>query len=191
MAATASTMQALGSKASQFNLLDVRNNQVIQSADFASKPMLLMFICNHCPFVIHIIDALVGIANEYQQKGYAVVAISSNDAQSYPQDGPAAMQKFAAKHNFEFAYCYDESQDVAKRFGAACTPDFFIFDTEHRLRYRGQMDAARPGNTVPVSGADLHAALQANLEHSEVNPQQTASIGCSIKWQPGNQPDYF
>ena len=185
MVATASTMQALGSKASKFNLVDVRNDKETQLADFAAKPLLLMFICNHCPFVIHIIDEMTEIANGYQQKGYAVVAISANDAQSYPQDGPAAMAKFAAKHNFEFAYCYDESQSVAKSFGAACTPDFFIYDADHRLRYRGQMDAARPSNNLPVSGADLQAALQAIVDGKEVNPQQTASLGCSIKWKPG------
>jgi peroxiredoxin len=184
MVATVSTMQKLGIKAPEFNLADVRSKHALQLTDFEGKPLLLMFICNHCPFVIHIVDEMTEIANEYQRKGYAVIAISSNDAQSYPQDGPAAMEKFAVKHRFEFAYCYDESQDVAKSFGAACTPDFFVYDHAHRLRYRGQMDAARPANSVPPSGVDLQMALQAILDGIEVNPKQTASLGCNIKWKP-------
>ena len=187
MVATVSTMQELGKKATNFNLVDVVSEQTLQLADFDDKPLLLMFICNHCPFVIHIVESMASIANRYQRDGYGVIAISSNDALSYPQDGPTAMVSFAAQHNFEFAYCYDESQEVAKRFGAACTPDFFVFDQQHHLRYRGQMDASRPNNKEPANGADLDAALQAVLSGSPVNQQQTASLGCSIKWKPGNE----
>lgn len=188
MVATESNMQVLGSNLPNFNLPDVtRSSQLISNKDFRAQPVLVMFICNHCPYVIHIIASLTHLANKLRQRGVAVVAISSNDRAAYPQDGPERMVEFAKQHGFEFPYCYDESQQVAINFGAACTPDFFVYDRQHRLRYRGQMDGARPGNGVPVSGDDLSGAVSAVLSGADVAEQQIPSVGCSIKWKLGNQ----
>ena len=183
MAATISTMQDLGKPAVDFDLPDVTSDSLVRLSDFVNKPLLIMFICNHCPYVIHLISALSVLANEYQQKGYAVIAISSNDVMNYPQDDPKEMVKFAEKYRFEFPYCYDESQDVAIGFDAVCTPDLYIYDREHKLRYRGQMDDSRPANALPVSGNDLRAALEAVLNSASVSEFQTPSVGCNIKWK--------
>lgn len=192
MAAVSSTMQALGSIAPNFKLPDVSaENKLVSLHDFNEKPVLVMFICNHCPYVIHLMDELVTLANKASDNGFSVVAISANDAQNYPQDGPQAMAEFAQQYGFAFPYLYDESQSVAKAYGAACTPDFFVFDKQHCLRYRGQMDASRPGNAVPVSGDDLQAALHAVLEDRSPVEPQVPSVGCNIKWIAGNEPDYF
>ena len=184
MVATISNMQELGTKRPEFELPDMVGGGTINSNDFAAKPMLVMFICNHCPYVVHLIQELSVLANEYQKKGVSVFAISSNDVQNYPQDGPTQMALFAQQHGFEFAYCYDQSQQVAKDFGAACTPDFFVYDAAHRLAYRGQMDDSRPGNNLPVSGSDLKAALDAVLSEEKPLDKQVASVGCNIKWKP-------
>jgi len=192
MAATNSTMQTLGRAASPFELPNVtNNNELVLLSDYSDQPLLIMFICNHCPFVIHLIEPLVTLANLAQEKGFGVVAISSNDAATYPQDSPEKMQAFAQQYGFEFPYCYDQSQSVAKAYGAACTPDFFIYDRAHELRYRGQMDASRPGNGVAPDGGELTAALDKVFANELVTEPQTPSIGCNIKWRPGNQPDYF
>ncbi len=191
MAAVNSTMQALGTPASDFSLNNVIDNEVVSLKDFKAKPVLVMFICNHCPYVVHIAERLSLIGNRALANGFAVVAISSNDADAYPQDGPAPMRDFAADYGFKFPYLFDESQAVAKAYGAACTPDFFVFDAAHKLQYRGQMDGSRPGNSVPVSGDDLSAALDAVASQKNPSAQQIASIGCNIKWRPGNAPDYF
>ena len=191
MVAVTSTMQDLGSPAIHFSLTDVRNNAQIELTHGVGKPVLLMFICNHCPYVIHLIDELAKMANSAQQQGYFVAAISANDAVAYPQDGPEAMRDFAQHYGFEFPYLYDETQEIAKQYGAACTPDFFVYDTHHALQYRGQMDASRPSNNEPVTGDDLQAALQAVLNNQAAPARQVASIGCNIKWKQGNEPDYF
>jgi peroxiredoxin len=192
MAAVISTMQNLGSDAVGFELPDVRQNMrgtCLQN--FAGQPLLIMFICNHCPFVIHMIAPLTALANRAQRDGAAVFAISSNDIQSYPQDAPHKMMEFASQHGFEFPYLYDESQQVAKLYGAACTPDFYVYDGQHRLVYRGQLDDSRPGNTKVVTGNDLSAGLTAAITAAAPPANQVPSIGCNIKWRVGNEPDYF
>lgn len=193
MVAVQSTMQALGSLAPEFNLPETQHskNRLVSIDSFVGQPLLVMFICNHCPFVIHIVDQMVALANQAHSQGVAVVAISSNDVQTYPQDGPEAMATFAARYGFEFPYLYDETQAIAKAYSAACTPDFFVFDKEHRLQYRGQMDSSRPGNAKPVSGKDLRAAIAAVLAGENPKEPQTPSVGCNIKWRQGNEPDYF
>ncbi len=197
MVATYSTMQQLGATAPEFNLPDMRKLETpdiesnVSLQDFASKPLLVMFICNHCPYVIHIAERMASIANHALSNGFGVVAISANDAQLYPQDGPQAMLQFAKHYAFDFPYLYDERQSVAKSFGAACTPDFYVFDAGHALAYRGQFDGSRPGNSVLVSGDKLTAAIDAVHQGNSVDPNQVASIGCNIKWKPGNEPDYF
>lgn len=192
MVAVRSTMPALGGAAQAFQLIDTTSDKSsVSLADFVDKPLLLMFICNHCPYVIHVMTQLTALANKAQAEGFGVVAISSNDAQSYPQDGPVAMAKFAEDYGFKFPYLYDESQDVAKRYGAACTPDFYVYDNNHRLQYRGQMDDARPGNDKIVSGDYLRAAIEAVSRGQQVSENQIPSVGCNIKWRSGNEPDYF
>lgn len=192
MVAVTSTMQTLGSAAPKFSLPDVTaDNQLGSASNCVAQPMLVMFICNHCPYVVHIMSELTTLANQAKRDGFAVFAISSNDALNYPQDGPEAMAGFARQYGFQFPYLYDETQQVAKDFGAACTPDFFVYDAEHCLRYRGQMDESRPGNNSPVSGDDLSAALSSVLSGQAVVEKQTPSVGCNIKWSAGNAPDYF
>jgi thiol-disulfide isomerase/thioredoxin len=149
------------------------------------------FICKHCPFVKHVRGGFAALAEEYQKRGVAVVAIASNDAQAYPEDGPEGMAAEAREAGYTFPYLFDETQEVAKAHGAACTPDFFLFDRERRLFYRGQMDGSRPGNGVPVTGEDLRAALDAVLEGRPAPEVQRPSLGCNIKWKPGNEPSYF
>ena len=183
MVATNSTMQELGTPLPQFELPDVVSRETVSSEDLSQRPCLIMFICNHCPYVIHVMEKLSKLANDYQKLGFAVVAISSNDVQNYPQDSPEKMVSFATQYGFEFPYAYDESQQVAMDFGAACTPDFFVYDHQHSLVYRGQLDGSRPGNSEPVSGADLKAALDAVLEGKAPLENQLASIGCNIKWK--------
>lgn len=185
MAATPSTMVPLGTPAPNFRLPDT-DGKTVSLADYAGAPALLVaFICNHCPFVKHIRESFAQLTREYQQKGVAVVAISSNDATTHPDDGPAKMVEEKKAAGYTFAYLYDESQDVARAYQAACTPDFFLYDRERRLVYRGQMDASRPGNGKPNDGADLRAALDAVLAGKPVSSQQLPSIGCNIKWKAG------
>jgi peroxiredoxin len=190
MAATASTMLTLGTAAPGFQLPDP-TGRVVSREDFVGSPALLvMFLCNHCPYVKHVATEVVRLAREYQARGAGVVAISSNDVARYPDDGPARMAEVAATLGFTFPYLYDETQEVAMAYHAACTPDFFLFDADRRLAYRGQLDGARPGNDVPVSGRDLRAALDAVLAGTPVPEPQRPSLGCGIKWKPGNEPDY-
>jgi len=190
MANTPSTMLELGTKMPSFDLADLDGKKV-STQDFTNKPVLLMFICNHCPFVKHVISTLSDKAKEYQNKGVAVVAISANDPAQYPDDSPEKMKEFAAQHNFSFPYLYDESQEIAKQYKAACTPDFFLFDKNHTLVYRGQFDGSRPGNNVPVTGEDLTEAVNKLVAGEPVPDDQKPSMGCNIKWKPGNEPDYF
>ena len=183
MAKTLSHMPELGMQAPDFALPDIHGKRVCRD-DFASAPALLvMFICNHCPYVVHIKDKLVAIANEYSKKGVAIVAISANDVEAYPDDSPEQMRNMALAHHFAFPYLYDETQNVAKEYRAACTPDFFLFDDKRRLVYRGQFDDSRPGNSVPVSGTDLRQAIEALLQGRPISAEQKPSIGCNIKWK--------
>jgi peroxiredoxin len=191
MVMTASTMLPLGTEAPPFTLPDT-TGQTISISDFDDADVLLVvFMCNHCPFVKHVIDDLVALAREYQGKGVAVVGINSNDVDGYPEDRPELMAKLAKEKGFTFPYLYDATQEVAKAYCAACTPDFFVFDRERRLAYRGQMDESRPGNDKPITGADLRAALDAVLTGQDAPDEQRPSIGCNIKWKAGNEPDYF
>lgn len=191
MARTASTMLPLGTVAPDFRLPDTEGN-LVSAEDYKDAPALLMiFMCNHCPFVKHILDDLVDLIPGYQAKGLAVLAINSNDVESFPEDRPEMMDELAREKEFTFPYLYDETQEAAKAYSAACTPDFFLFDAERKLVYRGQMDDSRPGNGVPVTGNDLKAALDAVLEGKNIPAEQKPSIGCNIKWKQGNEPDYF
>lgn len=191
MAATPSTMPPLGVQAPDFTLPDAHGKEHSLS-DFRDAPALLVaFICAHCPFVIHIRREFAGFAREYQDKGLAVVAIASNDLTQYPQDGPQGMAQEAEEAGYTFPYLFDETQEVAKAYRAACTPDLFLFDGSRNLVYRGQFDDSRPGNGIPVTGRDLRAAADAVLEGDPVPEDQRSSIGCNIKWKPGNAPDYF
>ncbi|MEM1098713.1 MAG: thioredoxin family protein [Planctomycetota bacterium] len=197
MALTPSTMLELGTSAPGFALPDTDGGTVSLS-DFAGKPMLVAFICNHCPYVIHVAPALKAIGDDYQGK-VGIVAISSNDVATYPQDSPDLMKTEKAKRGYAFPYLYDETQDVAKAYTAACTPDLFLFDAEHKLAYRGQIDGTRPhrissGNYDDRNGAsdgrDLRAAMDAVLAGEPVTGEQVPSMGCNIKWKTGNAPSY-
>jgi peroxiredoxin len=190
MVMTASTMLALGTRAPDFSLPDIEG-KTVSVTDFKEGPALLvLFMCNHCPFVKHVLRGMVELIKEYQGKGAAVVGINSNDVESYPEDRPEMMAKVAKQAGFTFAYLYDETQETAKAYRAACTPDFFLFDRERTLVYRGQMDDSRPGNDIPVTGADLRAALDSVLQGKRVSDEQKPSIGCNIKWKQGNEPEY-
>ena len=189
MAQTASTMLPLGTACPDFSLPNVTGGQTVSKSDYAGKPLLVMFICNHCPFVKHLRDALAEFGREYDGKGLSIVAISSNDAAAYPDDSPEKMQEEAALAGYAFPYLYDESQEVAKAFRAACTPDFFLFDRAGNLAYRGQFDDSRPSTDLPITGNDLRAAADAVLAGQPVPEPQKPSIGCNIKWK--DAPDYF
>ncbi len=191
MVQTASTMLPLGTAAPDFTLPDATGTQVSLSDFDGAKALLVMFICNHCPFVKHVREQLAALGAEYQEKGVGVVAIMSNDVTLHPDDSPEKMEDEVRQVGYTFPYLYDESQEVAKAYRAACTPDFFVFDGERKLAYRGQLDDARPGNDKPVTGADLRAALDAVLAGAPVPEPQKPSIGCNIKWKTGGAPDYF
>ena len=190
MTKTGSTMAALGVAAPDFALPDT-DGRTVRLGDCADAVgLLVVFMCNHCPFVIHIREELARSVKRYQDKGLAVVGISSNDAEAFPQDGPEAMAREVEELGYTFPYLFDEAQAVAKAYQAACTPDFFLFNRERRLVYRGQFDGSRPGNDVPVTGVDLGAAVDALAEARTISPDQRPSIGCNIKWKAGNEPDY-
>ncbi|HEY9671721.1 MAG TPA: thioredoxin family protein [Waterburya sp.] len=191
MALTPSTMLPLGTKAPNFQLPDVVSGKTISLDTFAGKQALLvMFICRHCPFVKHVQAQLAQLATDYKDSNVGIVAISANDAVNYPNDAPDKLKEMAQDLGFTFPFCYDENQETAKAYTAACTPDFFLFDAECQLVYRGQLDDSRPSNNQPVTGKDLRAALDALLASQSVNPDQKPSIGCNIKWKPGNAPTY-
>lgn len=184
-------MLPIGTSAPDFDLPGC-DGKTYRRDDFSAAPALLViFICNHCPYVVHVREKLVEIINEYRAKGVAVVAVNSNDAEAYPDDKPEYMVTFARDFGYTFPYLIDSDQQVAKTYHAACTPDFFLFDAQRRLAYRGQMDDSRPGNTIPVSGRDLRAALDAVLEERLVTTVQKPSMGCNIKWKTGNEPVYY
>ena len=192
MVMTPSTMLDLGTTAPDFELPDVVSGKSISLGTFeGKKALLVMFICKHCPFVIHVQDELARIGRDYGDRDVGVVAIGSNDAENYPDDAPDQLRAMALDLGFSFPFCYDESQQTAKDYTAACTPDFFLFDAQQRLVYRGQLDDGRPGNDSPVDGKDLRAALDQVLAGGSPDPNQKPSIGCNIKWKPESAPAYF
>ena len=183
MAALESQMIALDSRMPRFDLPDMMTGKMIRSDDFANRPVLVMFICNHCPYVVHVRGELAKLGLDYQSSKLAIVAISSNDTLTHPQDGPEHMKRAAIDAGYVFPYCFDETQSVARDFHAACTPDFFLYNASHTLAYRGQLDASRPRNALPVDGKDVRAAIDAVLGGAKPSPDQRPSIGCNIKWR--------
>ena len=191
MALKNSTMLPLGTLLPEFSLTDVRTGQIVESQNCVGEQgTLVMFICCHCPYVIHVKQELARLGRDYLQRGIGLLAISSNDIEHYPQDAPARLKEMAEELQFQFPYCFDPTQEVAKSFTAACTPDFFVFDQAQKLVYRGQLDDSRPGNGKSLSGRDLRGALDALLVGQPVPDQQMPSAGCNIKWIPGNEPNY-
>jgi peroxiredoxin len=191
MVKTASTMLELGTKAPDFSLPNV-DGKTVSLSSFADKPgLLVIFMCNHCPFVIHLRSALAAFAKEYQAKGLAIVGINANDVATHPDDSPVRMVAEAKQAGYTFPYLFDETQSAARAYRAACTPDFFLFDKDRRLVYRGQFDDSRPQSGIPITGKDLRSACDAVLSGKKVPEPQKPSIGCNIKWKPGNEPDYF
>jgi peroxiredoxin len=185
-------MLPLGTRAPEFSLTNVADGKKVSLADYAGKPgLLVMFICNHCPFVKHLQAGLAQFGKDYQAKGLGIVALSSNDVATHPDDSPDKMKAEAKAAGYPFPYLYDETQEVAEAYKAACTPDFFLFDKHQALVYRGQFDDSRPGNGRPVTGADLRAAADLVLAGKPVPAEQRPSIGCNIKWKPGREPEYF
>ena len=191
MVRTASTMLPLGTQAPAFSLPDTDGKTVELAALAGSKALLVIFMCNHCPYVKHVADQLKSLSDDYMPQGLAVVAISSNDADKYPDDSLQAMAIEKTERGYQFDYLFDESQEVAQNYAAACTPDFYLFDSEQKLAYRGQLDSSRPKSDIPVTGEDLRAAIDAVLSGQSPSEQQTPSIGCNIKWKEGNEPQYF
>nr|VFK13281.1 MAG: AhpC/TSA family protein [Candidatus Kentron sp. LPFa]VFK24290.1 MAG: AhpC/TSA family protein [Candidatus Kentron sp. LPFa] len=190
---TPSTMLELGAIAPDFSLPDFgANGKLVSIQDFREATgLLVIFMCNHCPYVHHIRKTLVDFAREYQPKGLAIVGINANDVANYPMDSPDKMAEEVVNFGYTFPYLFDKTQEVAKAYRAACTPDLFLFDKAKRLVYRGQFDDSRPKNDIPVTGRDLRAAADALLSGLRIDPNQKASLGCNIKWKPGNEPDYF
>lgn len=192
MVKTPSTMLALGTQAPAFSLPDVISGESISLDNFSTnKALLVMFLCRHCPYVKHVENELSAIGRDYGDKDVGIVAISSNDVEMYPEDSPEGLKEQAESLGFNFPYLFDEGQEVAKAYTAACTPDFFLFDASRTLVYRGQLDASRPGNDLPVTGKDLRDAIDAVLADLPVSGVQIPSIGCNIKWKEGNAPAYF
>jgi peroxiredoxin len=184
MAQTPSHMLPLGTQAPEFVLPDTVSGQIHSLVELkGTEGTLVIFMCNHCPFVVHVIDEVVRIADEYKPKGINTVSISSNDVAKYPQDSPELMKAFALEHQMNFAYLYDETQQTAHAYDAACTPDFYLFDAQNQLVYRGQLDDSRPSNGIPVSGKDLRAALEALVLGQNISDEQKPSLGCNIKWK--------
>jgi len=192
MARTESTMLSLGTVAPEFQLADVSSGKLVTRGEPGENAALLViFLSPHCPFVKHVQAEVARIGEDYRPKGVHIVAISANDAEQYPDDAPDKLREFGAALGLTFPVLYDETQEVAKAYRAACTPDFFLFDSDLKLAYRGQLDSSRPKTEIPVTGADLREALDAVLAHRPVASEQRPSIGCNIKWKPGNEPDYF
>ena len=190
-----STMERLGTSAPEFELQNFNTDykeKMVSLENFENYPALLVvFICNHCPYVIHIRDSFLDFSNEYQSKGLGIIAISSNDILSYPDDSPEKMRDDALKYAYPFPYLFDENQEVAKAYRAACTPDFFLYDKERSLVYRGQYDSSRPKNSIPVTGEDLRDATENLIKGEKITAEQSPSMGCNIKWKNGAEPDYF
>jgi peroxiredoxin len=191
MSLTPSTMMELGTTAPDFALPDVRTGKIVRRSDFSeNKLLLVVFMCAHCPYVKLVEKKLASIGQDYHDLGLGMVAISANDAEAYPDDAPEKLKEQADRLNFVFPYLYDETQETARAYRAACTPDIFLFDVQRNLIYRGQLDDARPGNGKPVTGKNLRAAISAALSGFPVSPEQLPATGCNIKWKPGNTPDY-
>ncbi|GAB4526701.1 MAG: thioredoxin family protein [Pleurocapsa sp.] len=185
-------MLPLGTTAPDFQLPDVVSGETISLNTFGDRQALLvMFICQHCPFVKHVQEQLAQIGKDYSNQPLGIVAISANDVANYPNDSPEKLRQMAQELGFKFPLCYDETQEVAKAYTAACTPDFFLFDRDKKLVYRGQLDDSRPSTNIPVTGKDLRRAIDAVLAGKAVDMEQKPSIGCNIKWKPGNEPEYF
>jgi peroxiredoxin len=192
MVLTDSTMLELGTQAPEFHLPEVvSGNQISLDTFKDKKALLVMFICRHCPFVKHIEQELANLGKDYFKSDLGIVGISSNDAQNYPDDAPESLKAMSTELGFKFPLCYDQTQAIAKAYSAACTPDFFLFDSDRKLVYRGQLDDSRPSNDKPVNGQDLRAAIDAVLNNQPITTDQKPSVGCNIKWKPGNEPDYF
>ncbi|MCP4186238.1 MAG: thioredoxin family protein [Gammaproteobacteria bacterium] len=191
MSRTPSTMLDIGTVAPEFDLPEPATGNNLALSDLQDQPLLVVFSCNHCPYVIHILESFTVYANDAQKNGLSVVMINANDVDNYPDDSPTKMVELSTQYGFEFPYLYDQSQVVAIAYRAACTPDFFLFNQRHELVYRGQYDSARPGNETPVSGTDLKAATDALLNEQLLPTQQLPSMGCNIKWRAGNEPEYF
>lgn len=192
MSLTPSTMLPLGTKAIDFNLKDVVSGNQTGLKNFeGKKALLVMFICKHCPYVKHVQSEIARIGKDYANKPLGIIAISANDISAYPEDRPEGMKEQAEELGFAFPYCFDKTQETAKAYTAVCTPDFFLFDRERKLIYRGQLDGSRPGNNVFLTGGDLRAAIDAVLEDKPISFVQKPSTGCSIKWKPGNEPSYL
>lgn len=192
MARTPSTMLSLGTQAPEFSLPDTVSGKTMSLKDFAGcQGLLVMFICQHCPFVIHVKSELAKLGQDYIPQNIGIVAISSNDVANYPDDSPEKLKAMAEEYDFQFPVCYDESQEVAKAYQAACTPDFYLFDRHFKLVYRGQLDDSRPSLDIPVTGKDLREAIEALLANQAISPEQKPSLGCNIKWKVGNEPDYY
>lgn len=190
--AVPSTMLPLGTPVPIFTLTDAVSGAQVGAEDFRdASALLIMFICNHCPYVKHVMAEFGRVERDYRDDGLQIMAVNANDLDAYPQDGPEHMKALAEELGWGFPYLFDATQEVARSFRAACTPDFFLFDDRRRLVYRGQFDGARPGNDLPVTGSDLRAAIEATLAGKPVDPDQTPSIGCNIKWTMGKEPDYF
>ena len=190
-----STMSELGSNAPRFVLQNFNkgcSENMVSLETFKNYPALLVaFICNHCPYVIHIRDSFISFSNEYESKGLGIVAISSNDVLNYPEDSPEKMRDDALEYAYTFPYLFDENQEVAKSYHASCTPDFFLYDKDRKLVYRGQYDSSRPKNSIPVTGEDIRKATEALLNGEKISEEQLPSMGCNIKWKKGSEPDYF
>lgn len=191
MVQTPSTMIPIGTKAPEFSLLDPVSGTKRPLSEFNAPATVIIFMCNHCPFVIHVRDELTRLERDYAPKGVAFIGINSNDEEKYPQDGPGPMAELVREMGWKFPFLFDATQEVAKAYHAACTPDFFVFDGDKKLAYRGQLDDSRPSNGTPVTGRDLRAAIDAVLAGRPAAAEQRPSIGCNIKWKPGNEPDYF
>lgn len=192
MARTPSNMIDIGTTAPNFELPEPNNaNQAVSLDSFKGKPLLVVFSCNHCPYVLHILNSFVNYTHQFMSQGLSVVMINSNDVDNYAADSPAKMVELIEQYGFKFPYLYDESQTVAKAYQAACTPDFFLFNDAHELVYRGQFDSSRPSNDDPVTGKDLSDATAALLENSAITDQQLPSLGCNIKWKTGNEPAHI
>ncbi|MDH3630020.1 MAG: thioredoxin family protein [Gammaproteobacteria bacterium] len=191
MSETPSTMLEIGTQAPSFSLPEPASGNQVSLSDYNGRPLLVVFSCNHCPYVLHILKSFTEFANAAKFRGLETVMINSNDVAGYPADSPEKMVELALNLDFEFPYLYDESQQVALSYQAACTPDFFLFDADHRLVYRGQYDGSRPGNSTAVSGSDIKAAVDALLAGTLPSGEQVPSVGCNIKWREGNAPGYF
>ena len=191
MSKTPSTMLELGTSAPDFALLEPATGKQLKRSDYSGKPLLVVFSCNHCPYVLHILKQFSDYAKKYQQKGLSIVMINANDVGNYEADSPEKMIELITEYDFTFPYLYDETQQVATAYKAACTPDLFLFDDQHKLVYRGQFDASRPGTDTPVTGEDLVQATDALINNQSLTAEQIPSLGCNIKWKQGNEPDYF